>query len=71
MHVDDSGVSRGRVGEESGEEVGAIRSAIAYIGVSRGTFLSSRGSFGTDKQDSNINGRILGGFLARSGHIRS
>ena len=39
--------------------------------LSRGTFLSSRSSFGTDKQDSNFNGRILGAFLARSGQIRS
>ena len=32
MHADDSGVSRGRVGAESGEEVGAICSTIGYTG---------------------------------------
>ena len=42
MHADDSGVSRGRVGVESGEE-----SPSATSGWSRGTFLSSRSSFGT------------------------
>ena len=64
---------RGSVGAESGGVgggVGAIRSTIGYIGRSRGTILSSRNSFGTDKQDSNLNGRILGPFLARSGQIR-
>ena len=70
MHADDSGVSRGRVGAESGEESALFVAQSATSG-SRGTFLSSRSSFGTDKEDSNFNGRILGAFLARSGQIRS
>ena len=64
MHTDDSGVSRG-------EESALFVAPSATSGRSRGTFLSSRSSFGTDKQDSNFNGRILGAFLARSGQIRS
>ena len=71
MHADDSGVSRGRVGVESGEESALFVAPSATSGRSRGTFLSSRSSFGTDKQDSNFNGRIVGAFLARSGQIRS
>ena len=71
MHADDSGVSRGRVGAESGEKSAFFVAPSATSGRSRGTFLSSRSSFGTDKQDSNINGRILGAFLARSGQMRS
>ena len=67
MHADDSGVSRGRVGEESVLFVAPS----ATSGRSRGIFFSSRSSFGTDKQDSNFNCRILGAFLARSGQIRS
>ena len=58
---------RGSVGAESALFVAPS----ATSGLSRGTFLSSRSSFGTDKQDSNFNGRILGAFLARSGQIRS
>ena len=67
MHADDSGVSRGRVGAESGEESALFVAPSATSGRSRGTFLSSsRSSFGTDKQDSNFNGRILGTFWADS-----
>ena len=62
---------RGSVGAESGEESALFVAPSATLGWSRDTFLSSRGSFGTDKQDSNFNSRILGAFLARSGQIRS
>ena len=71
MHADDSGVSRGRVWAESEEELALFVARSATSGRRRGTLLSSRGSFGTDKQDSNFNGRILGMFLARSGQICS
>ena len=71
MHADDSGVSRGRVWAESGEESALIVATSATSGRSRGTFLSSRRSFGTDKQDSNFNCRNLGAFLACFGQIRS
>ena len=71
MHADDSGVSRGRVGAESGEESALFVATSATSGLSRGTFLSSRSSFGTDKQDSNCNGHILGAFLARSRQIHN
>ena len=62
---------RGSVGAVSGEESAIFLAPSATSWLSRGTFLSSRGSFGTDKQDSNFNGRILGAFLARSGQIRN
>ena len=71
MPADVSGVSRGRVGAQSGEESALFVAQSATLGRSRGTFLSSRSSFGTEKQDSNFNGRILGAFLARSVQIRS
>ena len=71
MHADHSGVSRGRVGAETGEESALVVAPSATSGRSRGTFLFSRRSFGTDKQDSNFNGHILGAFLARFGQIRS
>ena len=71
MHADDSGSVGAESGEESGEESALFVAPPATSGRSRFTFLSSRCSFGTDKQDSNFNGRILGAFLARSGQIRS
>ena len=66
MHADDSGVSRGTVGAETGEESALFVAPSATSGQSRGTFLSSLRSFGTDKQYSNSNGRILGAFWADS-----
>ena len=64
MHTED-------LGGQSGEESALFVAPSATSGRSCGTFLSSRSSFGTDKQDSNFNGRILGAFWAHSGQIRS
>ena len=61
MHADDSGVSRGRVGAESGEESVLFVAPSATSGRSRGTFLSSRSS--NKIQISTV------AFLARSWHV--